>query len=297
MKPKGKLNCRQLMIFRSKFEKRGFFVLLFLFCIAKPADAGGDSALTASQTPDGHCQLIAYVDPANYDVIERYAMNAMPRFIAAPALYAGTKRSDTSEPGLIGDWRDRVFQKLRMYSGPRLPDFVDDGRLPSDNELDEQAKERRIVSKLVLKETLKFTQERIPEVDNLIQALKLEVSNGTYDENAGAETADKRSEEGLAATNGAIKDELSLKTGLRVKIEDGTPGLISETAAEYRKISSFFSVDFDNHNDNSLGVEYVIDPDIHIQVERDITRTRDPLTAEKTNEKSILNLIHLVYKF
>ncbi len=286
------------MIFRSKFEKRGFFVLLFLFfCIAKPADAGDDSALTASQTPDGHYQLIAYADPANYDVIERYAMNAMTRFTADPALYGRTNQNDTSEPDLIGDWRDRVFQKLRMYSGPRLPDFVDDGRLPSDNELDEQAKERRIVSKLVLKETLKFTRERIPEVDKLIRTLKLEVSNGTYDENAGAETADKRSGEEIAATNRTVKDELSLKTGLRVKIEDGTPGLVSETVAGYRKISSFFSVDLDNHNNNSLGVKYVIGRDIHVQVERDITRTKDPLTAEKTNVKSILNLIQMVYKF
>lgn len=281
----------------SKHRKQEFFVLLFLVCVVKPAVAGDDAVLSASQGPSDHYQHVAYVDPANYSIIERYALDAGPKFMADPALYLEKKQTGLSSSGVIGDWRERVFKKLSLYSGPRLPDLVNDDRFPSENELDEQANERRTVRKLVVKESLKFTQERVPGIDKLVNALKLEVSNRAYREDARVQEDDKENGETRVVKRDTVKDALSLKTGLRVRVEEGNPGLVSETEARYRTFASFYNVNLDRHNDSSVGLRYVLSRDLHIQVEREVTRATDPLTKEKTNEKSNLNLLQMVYTF
>ena len=193
-----------------------------------------------------------------------------------------------------------------MYFGPRQQeqDPTQVNRLMTDNELDRRAEEGRIVMKLVLKETLKFSKERVVEIDKLVKALKYEVSSDTAGEdNAGAEANnietgknkinDKKQGETRPAGNAPANNKLILKTGVRVRIDSGKLGLVAETEARYGKGSYFYRVNLDSQSDNSLGFRYVLGGDIYIQVERDFNRTMDPTTKDKPNA----NLIQLGCRF
>jgi hypothetical protein len=197
-----------------------------------------------------------------------------------------------------------MFKTIRMHFGPFQEDPVQVNRLLSDDELDKQAGNGRTVMKLVLKETLKFTKERVVEIDRLVEALKYEVSSDkTGSEDAGAEASDiktgnhkitdKKAREAHPAGNAVVNDKVILKTGLRVRIDSGKLGLVSETEAKYGKASYFYKVNLDNQGDNSLGFRYVLGRDIYIQVERDFNQTMDPATKNKPNT----SLIQLGFRF
>ena len=191
-----------------------------------------------------------------------------------------------------------------MYFGPRQQDPAQVNRMQTDDELDKQAGEGRIVMKLVLKETLKFSKERVVEIDRLVKALKYEVSSDKADgENVGADTndmqtgdkeiPDKKTGEARPARNAVVNDKLILKTGVRVRIDSGKLGLVSETEARYGKASYYYKVNLDNQGDNSLGLRYLLGRDIYIQVERDFNRTMDPTAKDKPST----NLIQLGCRF
>jgi hypothetical protein len=176
--------------------------------------------------------------------------------------------------------------------------------LLTDDGLDKQAGGGRIVLKLVLKETLKFSKERIVEIDRLVKALKYEISSDkTGSEDAGAKASDskngdnkitdKKTAEARPARNVVANDKLIVKTGVRVRIDSGKLGLVSETVARYGKASYFYKVNLDNQGDNSLGFRYILGRDIYIQVERDFNRTPDPTAKDKPST----NLIQLGCRF
>ena len=191
-----------------------------------------------------------------------------------------------------------------MYFGPFQEDLVRVSRLLADDGFDKQADDGRTVMKLILKEILKFTKERVIEIDRLVKAMKYEVSSDkTGSEDAGAEArdiktgdhkiTDKKGGEAHPAGHAVVNDKVILKTGLRVRIVSGKLGLVSETEARYGKASYFYKVNLYNQGDNSLGFRYVLGRDIYIQVERDFNQTMDPATKDKPNT----NLIQLGYRF
>ena len=252
----------------------------------------------APQSQTDHYPQVAYAAPADRSIIELYALVARKKFTADPNLYSEIKQTDRPEAGIIEDWREQVFKVFEMHAGPRRSDLVNDNRLQSNNELDEQANESRMATRIVLKETLKFTQERLPEIDRLVKALRVEVSTDMVSrENAEAQINDKQSGEARAAHHTVVKDTLLLKTGLRVPVESGKLGVVSETEARFGNMSSFFKVYLDGQYDNSAGIRYTLARDIHLQVERQVTHTTDLVMSNKTNAKSNLNLIQLVCKF
>lgn len=240
----------------------------------------------------------------NNSPIELNALYGGAGFMSEPGLISETKQTDGSEHGAIEDWREQMFKTISMYFGPLQEDPVRVNRLLTDDEIDKQADDGRIVMKLVLKETLKFTKGRVVEIDRLVKALKYEVSSDkTGSEDAGAEVSDiktgdnkitdKKAGEAHPARNAVVNDKLILKTGLRVRIDSGKLGVVSETEARYGKASYFYKVNLDNQGDNSLGFRYVLGGDIYIQVERDFNRTMDPTTKDKPNA----NLIQLGCRF
>ena len=192
-----------------------------------------------------------------------------------------------------------------MYFGPFQEDPVRVSGLLADDELDKQADDGRTVMKLILKEILKFTKERVVDIDRLVKAMKYEVSSDkTGSEDAGAEARDiktgdhkitdkKGGEEAHPAGHAVVNDKVILKKGSRVRIDSGKLGLVSETEARYGKASYFYKVNLDNQGDNSLGFRYVLGRDIYIQVERDFNQTMDPATKDEPNT----NLIQLGYRF
>jgi hypothetical protein len=241
---------------------------------------------------------------ANNSPIELNTLYGGTGFLSEPGLISGTKQTDGLERGVIEDWREQMFKTISMYFGPRQEDPLRVSRLLTDDGLDKQADGGRIVLKLVLKETLKFSKERIVEIDRLVKALKYEISSDkTGSEDAGAKASDskngddkitdKKTAEARPARNVVANDKLIVKTGVRVRIDSGKLGLVSETVARYGKASYFYKVNLDNQGDNSLGFRYILGRDIYIQVERDFNRTPDPTAKDKPST----NLIQLGCRF
>ena len=258
-------------------------------------------AFAPQSTTDGfqHVPSAAFV---NNSTVELNALYARSNVMAAPDLYTEINqadRIDRSDTGIIGAWRERLFKTLRMYCNPRQSGPVDDNRLQSNDELDEPANANRMVTRIVLKETLKFTQERLPEIDKLVKILKFEIStNAVPEEDTEAEAGDNKTAETRAAHTPLAKNKLFLKTGLRVPVESRKVSLISETEAVYSNLSSFVKVNLDGQHDHSVGLAYALGSDTHLQVERQVTHTTTgPGTGDKTNLNASINLIQVVRKF
>ncbi len=294
-----------------------FFILLIVmpgFAIAGEMAPKESSALntneqgTAPQSLADRSQHISDAAPSNNSSLELNALYGRTKSTTDRDLNPNKKQSDHSDPGLIEEWRDRVFKTLGAYFGSRqqnpVNDGVSDGRLSSNNDLYNQAADGKIVTKLILMETLKFTRERMPEIDRLVKALKIEVSSDkTYRENVGAVAGDNETDNKTnvnktggthaAENNPVAKDKLFVKTGVRVRVESGKLGLVSETEAKYGNVSYFYKVNLDHRDDNSLGLTYVLGKAVSLQVERDFARTMNPLSRGKPN----INLVQLGLKF
>jgi hypothetical protein len=241
---------------------------------------------------------------ANSSPIELKALYGGAGFMPEPDLISYITQTDGSERGVVEEWRERMFNTINMYFGPRQQYPAQGNRLLTNGELDTRANEGRIVMKLVLKETLKFSKERVVEIDRLVKALKYEISSDkTGSEDAGAETSDsktgdnkisdKKSGKIHPARNAVGNDKVILKTGIRVRVDSGKLGLVSESEARYGNASYFYKVNLDNQGDNSLGFRYVLGRDIYLQVERDFNRTMDPTAKDKPS----VNLVQLGCRF
>ena len=246
-------------------------------------------------------QNAATTAPVDNFPIELNALRIGPDFTTSPDPAWETKQSDSMERGIIEDWRDQMFKTISMYFGPRQQDPAQTNRLLTNGQ---QADDGKIVMKLVLKETLKFTKERVVWIDSLVKAMKYEVSSdklGRENVEAAAKNAltgdnksnDHKPGDARPAKNAVVKDKLIVKTGLRVRIDGGRLGLVSESEAGYGKASYFYKVNLDNQGDNSLGFRYVLGRSVYIQVERDFIRTMDPTAHDKPN----INLVQLGYRF
>lgn len=243
-------------------------------------------------------QQIAYVAPADRSLIAMNAPVSRRIFSADPNLYSETKPSGRSEAGIIEGWRERVFRILGSYVIPRRPDPVNDNRLKSIEELADQDNERRIITRVALKETLKLAHERLPEIDRLVNALKFEVSTDMISpERSGAEAADEKTGKVSVARLPVVKDRFFLRTGLRVPIESGKLGFVSETGASYGNLSSFFKVRLDGRFDSGIGLKYVLGRNLSLQVERQVSHAAEPATSGRTNTRSISNMIQVVSAF
>ena len=253
---------------------------------------------TAASGLQADSYQIAYADTTNNSLIEKNALNTGLKFIADLDLYAEIKQTDRPGTDAVADWRERVFKSLSTHVGPRPLDGVNDNRLVSNSELDEQANQRRMVTRIVLKETLKYARERIPEIDELANSLKYEVSNRPVAENSGATVNGKKTEgKSPPPENNISEDKLYLKTELRIPVEGGKIGLVSESEARYGNVSSFVKIKLDGWYDTIAGMTYVLGRELHLQVERRGTHTTDPLSGDKAQARSSLSLVQVVYAF
>jgi hypothetical protein len=255
------------------------------------------SSLRTAQNEQG-----AQNAPADSSLIALNAFYAQSQFLPEPNLSSELKKTGPVETGIIEGWRERIFNSLQSHYGPIQQDPANDSRLLNNSELDAQADEKNAVARLVLKETLQYTQERVPEIDRLVKALKFEFST----ENADKEDAaiqdrpdDKTAGEKRVGKKKNVDERLFVKTGLRIPIESGKLALVSETEARYHKLTSFITVRLDGQYDNSMGVTYILGKDIQLRAERQVahTTTTDTASQEAVNTTSSLNLVQLVCKF
>lgn len=261
------------------------------FTFAQDAPSKNDAAIKAINMSEQVAASSLPIDqdfkvqsvPAENPLIALNAFYARSQFMAEPNVSSERKQTISSDPGIIESWSERIFNSLKTNFGP----IQQDSR---NSALDEEENDKSAVGKLVLKETLKYTQEQVPEIDRLIKAFKFEVSSEKNDqEDAEAvvkdETNNKEAGEKRIPKASIVKDKLFVKTGLRIPIESGKPTLVSETEARYHNLSSFIKVRIDGQYDNSLGLTYLLGKDIHLQAERQMNTTAS------------LNLVQLVCKF
>jgi hypothetical protein len=283
------------------------------FSIAQDAPHKTDVAINlmepavASPLPieqDQHSVQSTPDTPADDSLIALNTFYARSQFMDEPNLSSAIKQTVSAEPSILDGWRERIFKSLKAYYGPIQQDRANDNRLLNNSALDEQANNKSVVAKLVLKETFNYTQEQVPEIDRMVKALKFEVSTENVNKEDAVpamknEAGDKEAVEKGIAKKKSVDEKLFVKTGLRIPIESGKPTLVSETEARYHKLSSFIKVRLDGQYDNSLGVTYILGKDIHLQAERQVTHmtTTDPASQDKMNTTSSLNLVQLVCKF
>jgi hypothetical protein len=285
-----------------------FFILLMFvpeFAMAQELAVATDTSSSIKERAARNTSAI----PANNAPIELNAFHSGSKFAAVPDPAGEIQQTRLAERGFMDDWRERMFKAISDYLVPRQQDSLQAGRMLTDDELDQQTSEGRTVMRLVLKETFKFSKEHIVGIDRLVKALKYEVSTDkTAGEEADAETngiktvdrkiTDKIATERTAgdtrsAKSPVVSDKVVLKTGVRVRIDNGKPGLVSETEARYGKAFYFYKLNLDNQGDNSLGLRYVLGRNIYVQVERNFNHTMDPAASDKPST----NLIQLGYRF
>ncbi len=266
---------------------------------AGQASAAGDGM--PSDVSSGERQMLAYADPAARSRIALKALAADRSFRPEPDLFTESAPSGSSaDAGIIGVWSERVFESLGSAVLPRPVDAVDMDGLKSRGELDAEAGELRTVTRVAMKETVKIALEHLPELDRIVKALRFEVSTDMLagEEKTDGETGPAPDAAGSAAPRRSERDErFLLRTGLRVPIEGGRIGLLSETEAVYGKISSFLRMRFDGSFDSGMGLAYDFGSGAQIQVERQVVHEADRSGNSGVDGRSVSNVVRLVYAF
>ena len=247
------------------------------------------------QLPIDHRGQLA-ADSLNNSSIEASALYGLTKFVTDPYFYVESKQADSSETGLIQGWRERVFKTISTNFIPvKQNDLRDgDGRLVSNTELEQQTDEGKMIQRIVAKESLRYIQERVPQIDTLVKALTFQISNDKFraQEEKGI---DNKPDEPQRASH---EDKLLVTTGLRIPTDGGKMALLSQTEATYSStLSMFFKVKLDKQFDNSLGLTYLFNKDIRLQALREITAASTGTTGENGNLKSTLDLVQLVCRF
>jgi hypothetical protein len=257
-----------------------------------------DEKAIASQSQADRNMQIAYVTPEERSIIALHARAARIHYSNDTDLYSEMTHPEHADAGVIEGWRIRVFRRLEIQTQPRRFDPRQDSRMQSRTALDEQANENRRVTKIILKETLRYTQERVPEIDELIKAMRFEVSTdmisrqneemATVESNIGAERT---------VHHTPVEARFFLKTGIRIPVDGGKLGVVSETEATYGDLSSFFKVRLDGQYDSTAGVMYVLSRELRVQVERQVTHATVLASSDTMKTKSKLGLVQLVCTF
>ena len=208
------------------------------------------------------------------------------------------KKSISSDARILNDWYMKVTKSLSIQSLPRKNDLADEWKLRSNNEFKEQLNANRVVLKIVLKETLRFTQEQLPEIDMLVRTLKYEISTDMAPSNVDTTEAHTINVSQTPVRNhSAVNERLFLKARLRLPIEVSRLSLVTDVEARYGNMSSFFSIHLDSHFNNAIGLVYDFNNDIQLRIERQTTQAMNAAASDRSNERISVNLIHLVCNF
>jgi hypothetical protein len=246
----------------------------------------GRSAAAAEQA-DGY-PVLAYAAPADRSFIAARAAAARRLFSADPDLYSGPTSTVKTEEGLLVEWRERVFESLQEQITPLGPEEAQAGG---------QDAQMRMVARIAMKESVKLVLKRMPRIEQLVRALKLEVSTDMLSSGKDSEGPAAGPVAASAPPHRpAEKERFFMKTGLRVPVESGKLGLLSETNAVYGCMTSFYTIRLDNRLEYSLGLRYALDRDVQLEIERRTVDVSDPSPAG-TAGRSVSNLVRLVLVF
>ncbi len=216
-------------------------------------------------------------------------------FAADLALYDEKNAAASSKNG-IEDWREQVFARLGGYERTAVTRYNDGPQ--SVSELNDRTGSEKKVKRMIVGETLKFIRNKSPIIDTIIRYLKVTVSTDSYAEKDPAPDRAKKENSklrlnDLPANKQDKQERLSLQASLRFKLEDGGAGLIGQTEARYRKVSSFYTMHIDKRNNSVFGLKYPYDSNLHVEINHENVSASNPMTGEKINDRTRYNFIKL----
>ncbi len=229
------------------------------------------------------------------DSTAKTASGSQTYLLRDPALY-GKEKVVSPQTDIVGAWCEQVFAKLGGYS--RTATGFGNGPQSRD-ESDNQTTDEKKIKRMASEETLRFIQKRSPIIDKIVGYLKLEISNKTYKETVGVSASDNNKiqlKDKLSKKQGT-NNGIAFKSGIGLKLEDGGTGLFGKTEARYGKLSSFYKMNIDKHNDSSSGLKYPCDGNLHLLLTHENTHTSDQLTRNKVTDVTRSNLITLNLRF
>ena len=239
-----------------------------------------------------HAQT-AYAGLGNDSMIEMRTVALQNTFMDTQDPRNDEKKKRYSVAAILDDWQERVFKSLRMYAAPHQYDLVNDSRLLSKGDLNGARQNGRIVSKIVLRETLRFTQERIPEIDRVVKVLKLEFSTNMATRKQSETNDDDTKIREATSRRPADNDRIFIKTGLQLPLESGRVSLVSETEARFGRVSSLIVIYLNDYFDNNIGFLYVWNSRLQLKVERRIAHSTQANSNESGHYTSSLNFIQM----
>ncbi len=259
------------MAFRPTYVGRICYFVLFIISVSQVCQAEDSSSLVNKQVVIGlAAPVTVYPDPSSYSLLFSKSAEAELRFSADRSLFSQPKTGDGQENDTVGAWRDRVYAKLlTVYSAPR-----EDGAdycVGPDCPLayNDPINDRKPITRLVSRETLRFMRQKMPQVEQILVSLRLDVADKASKDDPSPVFKDMGQITELKAKNNDKNKGLSLQTRMRVRIDDGDISLVTETRATYGKTSSYFRVNLRKVGDTTFGFKYSLRQNTHLQFERE----------------------------
>ncbi len=252
-------------------------------------------ALVSVTAVPRHCiaQDPAAPAPSKVTPLELNALYGKPGLTADPDRATNVQTMTRPNSGVMEQWRDRMVNTLSTYVASRqqAPDEPANPYAAGTGPIDHSGDER-VIMKIMAKETLKFAREHVPEIDAFVNSLKMEYSSerpssGDIGREALPIVKNERKTEDTKtthteskATPAAEQDKLIYKTGIRVRVESGKVGLVSESEARYGKAAYFYKVNLDRQDNNSMGMSYALSTTASLQIEHDFSGTMNPASRD-----------------
>ncbi len=258
------------MACRPTYIGRVCFFVLFIMSASQVGRAGDLSSVVEDK------QLVislavpvaVYPDPKSYSLLFSKSAEAELRFSADRNLYM--QPEDGAGSGMVRAWREFVYAKLlTVYPTPR-----EDGAdycigLDCPQSFNDPANDGKAVTKLISKETLRFMRQKVPQIEQILATLKLDVADSASKDDPSPVFKNMNQITELKNQNEDDKKGLSLQSRMRVRVNEGDITLVTETRATYRKASSYFRVNLRKPSDTTFGFKYVLGVNTHLQFERE----------------------------
>ncbi len=243
--------------------------------------------------------VTVYPDPSSYSLLFSKSAATELRYSADQSLYAQPKPGD-AENEIIGTWREYVYAKLlTVYSAPREDgaDYCIGPDCP--RAYNDPVSDRKPITRLVSRETLRFMRQKVPQIEEILISLRLEVADRASKDDPSPVFKDMGQITELKADKNDNNKGLSVQTRMRVRLDDGDISLVTETRATYRKASSYFRVNLRKPGDTALGFKYSLGQNTHLQLERETKSYPSGISAFDGSSygRTSQNALRLVFLF
>ncbi len=256
---------------RLKYAVNMYFVVLVV--ISAPQWAGAEDLFPQEKKPfviGLASPFSVYPDPGGYSLQLSKSAEAELRFNADRRLFERPGVNDGMGNDAVVAWRDYIYAKLlTVYSAPRAEGWDYCIRPECPQTVDDTANDQKAVARLVSRETLRFMRQKVPQIQQILESLRLEVADTASKDDPSPVFKNMNGVTELKHVNEGDKQELSVQARMRVRVDEGDISLVSETSATYREASSYFRVNLRKPNNTTFGVKYKLGGNTHLLFERE----------------------------